>query len=677
MNVQSLALLLDQQARAEIDARLYFTQCNGENQQTTRTVVYATDPLKNISNPFEAIMTVPTDPPSNKLHLIGGHFYANGKLYAVPGMETPEINLSDTEDTYVLVGVSINPKNDRTNLFCKEYHGEFPLFDNYIIPSALVRIPAGKSPIVSHYIMDLRPFIHYNVSLPNDRAVVNISCINPNESVAFELMRGHRQPPILSFYRKMPGGGIYTIMHEYNSSDSFIPLTKDTPIYDEATGSVTLRPVVTANPLTIPGTSNVLVVDMKGGLDTNTGTFSDPLRTLEAAFDRFNGVDGYDTIFVKEGMYTTTRTLIANKPITIIGENPITCIISVIPAMTHSMFVFNEEATLRTLHLQWGVPKTAGFDAIKANRNLSCFNCVFKQTNQQRVGDWIYAVNDIYIANCIMHNPYSIIPTTSQSLLYKFATGWTKPPFKEYVANNIVIGPWLQTFLTGPSHINLVEDAGDDLGLEDTKNYYLLPGSLGIDIGEPSIVGVDTDGTPTDLGLYGGQYAAMVRHQEYPISETPVFRYAYSTMYAPIISRFISVEVWRGLAPAECEVYGAVSFNGGHDWLIWDEMLGAWKRIRDLTLLPTTSSTADELARRLVEMGPILTKGEIMFAWALKSSLVRNTPYLKGVKMVVKAASDTIVPIQPDNFNIVIAEDTMMITNLSTEQIKDVVIVAY
>ena len=119
MNVQSLALLLDQQARAEVDARLYFTQYNGGNQQTTRTVVYATDPLKDISRPLEELMTVPTDPPSNRVHLIGGHFYANGKLYAVPGIETPEITLSESEDTYVLVGVSINPKTTKPTCSAK------------------------------------------------------------------------------------------------------------------------------------------------------------------------------------------------------------------------------------------------------------------------------------------------------------------------------------------------------------------------------------------------------------------------------------------------------------------------------------------------------------------------------------------------------------------------------
>lgn len=677
MNVQSLALLLDQEARAEVDARLYFTQNDGGNQQTTRTVVYATDPLKSISNPFEAIMTVPTDPPSNKVHLIGGHFYANGKLYAVPGMETPEIVLSESEDTYVLVGVSINPKNDKTDLFCETYHGQFPLFDNYIIPSAIIRIPSGKSPIISNYIMDLRPFIHYNVSLPTDRAVVNIACIKPHESAAFELMRGHRQPPIINFYRKLPASGTYTITHEFKSMNDIICISDTVPQYDDVKEAITLKSTTTASPLSMPSTPNVLFVSAKDGRDTNSGTFSDPYRTLESALDRLNGMPGYDTIFIMEGVYTPSRVLEFTKPVTIIGEDPIKCIIRTVPSMPHDLFIFNEEAEVRTIQIQWSVRKDDGYHAVTAKESIKFFNCVFKQGVQYKVSDWIYAYDDLLISNCILHNPYTEIPGTSRSRFYTFEPSWTSPPYKEYFANNIVIGPWNQTFNSGPSFPNLVEDNGDDLGLEDTRKYYLLPGSDGVNHGEITIVGTDTDGTPPDVGLYGGMYASMVRHQEYNIGDIPVFRYAFSTMYSPIISRFVSVDVVTGYIPPDCGVYGAVSFNGGHDWLIWDDLMGAWKRITDLTTLPLTNSTSKALSQHLVDMGPILTKGEIMFAWALKSSVVNATPSIKGVNIVVKASSDTLVPIQPDNFNVVIAEDTMMVTNLSDEQIKDVVIVAY
>ena len=677
MNVQSLALLLDSQTRAEVDARLYFTQNDGSNQQTTRTVVYATDPLKDISRPFESLMTVPTDPPSNKMHIIGGHFYANGKLYAVPGIETPEIQLSDAEDTYVLTGISINPKNDRTDLFCETYHGQFPLFNNYIIPSALVCIPAGKSPIVSHYIMDLRPFLHYNVSLPTDRSVINISCIKPGESVAFELMRGHRLPPIINFYKKLPGAGVYTITHDFSSMDEIIVLSEDTPDYDKVKGGITLKPIITAAPLDIPATPNVIFVSAKDGSDINDGTYSRPFRTLEAAFDRFNGVPGYDTIFIREGVYAPSRVLTANAPITIIGEDPIKCIIRVIPSLPHDMFIFNDKAVVRTVQLQWGPSKYDSYKAITSLNEVRLLNCVFKQISQAAVGDWLYAHKSLIVANCILHNPYTENPSTSKSNFYRTAPGWTVPPYRDYFANNIVIGPWLQSFLTDPSIINLVEDNGDDLGLEDTIRYYLLPGSKGVGLGEVSIVGANLDGSPTDLGLYGGMYAAMVKHMEYPISETPIFRYAHSTLYAPIVSRIVSMDVITGYAPNECEIYGAVSFNGGHDWLIWEELLGAWKRIKDLSKLPSTSSTAKELSKRIVEMGPILTKGEIMFAWVLKSSLVTASPIIKGVNFTVKASSDTLVPIQPDDFEVVVAEDTMMVTNKSTDRIRDVVIVAY
>ena len=56
MDVQGLALLLDQQAKGEIDARLWFTADNGGIANTTRNTVYAVDPLKDISTPMESMM---------------------------------------------------------------------------------------------------------------------------------------------------------------------------------------------------------------------------------------------------------------------------------------------------------------------------------------------------------------------------------------------------------------------------------------------------------------------------------------------------------------------------------------------------------------------------------------------------------------------------------------------
>lgn len=677
MNVQEIALLLDQQARAEVDARLYFTQNDGGNQQTTRSVVYATDPLKDISNPFEAIMVVPTDPPSNKIHLIGGHFYANGKLYAVPGMQSDEFILSNDEDTYILAGIKINPSTDATSLFCEEYHGEYPLFNNYVIPSALIQVPKGADKIISPYIMDLRPFIHYNVSLPEDRAVVTISCLNPKESVAFSLMRGHRQPPILSFYKKLPPeASSYTITHEYHSMDDIIKLTDDSPEYDSVDEAIKLRKVSTTTNLSIADTPNIIVVSIKDGSDTNPGTFDNPMRTLDAAFDRFNGMSGYDTIVLKEGIYIPNNVLTATKPITIIGEDPSKCIIQVSSTLMHQMFIFEENVWLRTVQLQWGVPNIEGYPAITANKEIKCFNCVFKQTNQRRVGTWIYAYWHLIISNCILYNPWSI--ASSRSIFYDFDASWSSPPCLEKFENNIVLGRWDQAFTTGIPPINLVEDNGDLITLEDKTKFYLKAGSLGIGTGVPTTVGANLDSTPTDIGLYGGQYAARFRVTKYPVGEVPVFRYAMSTLWSPVISRILEVELVKAYFPeSNCMIYGAVSFNGGHDWLIWDELLGAWKRLSNLSLLPTTGSTYKELCRRLVEMGPIHTKGEIMFAWALTTSDPNWSPAIKGVKITVKANADTITPVLPKDLNIVIAEDTMMVTNLSEDRLRDLIIVAY
>lgn len=681
MDVTTLVTLHDQQARNEVDARLYFTKGRGGQVETTRTVVYATDPLKTIAYPFESIMTVPTDPPSRRVQLIGGFFYANGKLYPFPGMETDEIIIDLNQDTYVLTGVKIDPKTDRTDLYVQTTYGEYPFMDRDVVPSALIKIPSGFDTILSGYITDLRPFIHYNVSTPEDRAVLDLACINPNESVAFELMRNRRLPPIINFYKKLPPEGTPVITHSFKSEDDVILLGDDPVEVDETFGAY-LPQQITANPIRMPNTSNVLFVSAYNGNDFGDGTVEFPLLTLQAAIDKYNGMAQYDTIYLLEGIYTVNMQKQFNRDTVIVGEAATKVTIRFQDNSQRLLLCTdpNVAVTFRTIQFLSITPvQSSTTDAsMYFDGNVSFYNCIFKQGTSSQVIPFIKYDSQLAIINCIIHNPYGLA-MASRSDLYLMNNSTSGPLF---VLNNYIIGSWLTIFTLGVVTRNH-QDYGDgsSLFLENLQTYYPTSISPGNGSGYP--FGLTTsenqDSTPLSVGLYGGAVAALFRSMAYPIDKMPIFKYAYHTLYSPVIARFVEVTplIFLGIPSHQCKVYGAVSFNGGHDWLVWDQMLGAWKRIADLNTLDVNGNTADELAMRLVNNGPITTKGEICFAWALKSGNPKYTPYIRGVYMRVKADADTIVPIAPEDLEVWIAGDTVLVTNKSTEKINDVVVVAY
>lgn len=685
MDVTTLVALHDQNARNEVEHRLYFTQRqkpdgSGANMvESTRTVVYATDPLKEISYPFECLMTVPTDPPSNKVQIIGGYFFANGKLYPFPGMETPEIVIDLNQDTYVLTGVRIDPDTDRTDLYVQTTHGEYPFMDRSVVPSALIKIPAGFNTIISGYITDLRPFLHYNVSTPEDRAVVDISCINPNESVTFELMRNKRLPPIMNFYKKVPPEGTHTIVHRFESMDDIVVLGEDEPDVSSSMG-VTLKQTIIAQPITMPSADNVLFVSALTGHDSGDGTAEYPLLTLGAAIDRFNGMTQYDTIFVLEGIYNLNSAKQINRDLLLIGESPTKVSIRLTNNTVTVLNTVNPsvDVTFRTVTFISNSPVLAA--TVTSNMQFAgaafFYNCIFKQAIGSTVLPMIFCSGQLTIANCVLHNPYYTVSTTSSSYLFS-TVGGTK-----IVINCYIIGPWRNTFVTGVTTRNY-EDTGDgsSFAFDSLTTYYPTAGTtMGVHSG--MFIGTNTtdlDDAPISVGIYGGQWAAMFKKKWYPINQMPVFKYRYHTLYSPVIARFVSITLIAGFNPpgGNCQIYGAVSFNGGHDWVVWDELLGSWKRIADLETLDINGNRADELCMRLVNNGPITTKGEICFAWALKSGNPYYTPNIKGVQMTVKANADTLTPIYPQDLDVWIAEDTVMVTNLSGEKQNDVVIVAY
>lgn len=677
MDVQGLALLLDQQAKGEIDARLWFTADNGGIANTTRNTVYAVDPLKDISTPMESMMTVPTDPPSKRLHLIGGHFFANGKLYSFPGMESDPIVIDGNVDTYVLTGVRIDPYTDYTSFYCETYYGEWPFMDPAVIPSALVKIPAGQGKILSQFIIDLRPFIHYNVSSAEDRVVVDVACVNPYESIAFSLIRNHRLPPIMNFYQKRPPAGTSTIVHTFDSMDAITVLTKDEPEYDADQNGIRLKYHISTIPVDIPTGPTVLVVSAEYGRDSNPGTYDDPMGTIEGAIDRLNSNVLYETIFVLAGRYSPKKTLNITRPVVIIGKDPHTCIFDL---KEDRVFIdATDRLTIRTMQFSWITPETANVpDLIQAKDDVRILNCLFKQASINRVARVLQFYKNSWISNCVIDNPFSTDHPGSISEFYRRAPGWDATTYVDRVENCIITGQWNQAFISGISTRNLIEQNGDVLDIEDRTYFYPADNSKARDYGHSYLVGLDLDSSPTDTGLYGGQYASGSRVKQYSLSDLPVFKYKIQTMFSPVIGRFVNVVPIYSNFNNAGEVYGAISFDGGHVWVAWDEPLGAWRKISSLDRLDIEGNTAHDLAQRVINMGPIPTKGEICFAWGLKTTNRKHSPVLKGVRYIVKANGDSLVPLYPENqLSVVVAEDTVMVTNLTAERITDLVIVAY
>lgn len=677
MDVQGLALLLDQQAKSEVDARLWFTADNGGIPNTTHNTIYAVDPLKSISDPLESMMTVPTDPPSTRLHMIGGRFFANGKLYVFPGMQSDKIVLSGTTDTYVLTGVRIDPLTDKTDFYCETYYGEWPFMDPAVIPSAIAIIPAGQTKIFSQFIIDLRPFIHYNVSTPEDRVVIDVACINPHESVAFQLMRNKRLPPIMNFYKKMPPPGVQTILHELNGMDKITVLTKDQPEYDDAQGGIRLKYHLAMIPVDIPTGSNVIVVSAEDGKDSNPGTFDLPMSTIEGAIDRLNSDPQYDTLFILKGRYRPKKTLVLNRPCVIVGQDPHTCIFDL--KDDRPFLIANTPFTIRTMQFQWSMPPSPNVQVlIEAHTDAYFFNCYFKHMSINQVACMLLVYRNCWMSNCVIDNPNSSRYPSSISQFAQKTPGWDGNIFEDKLENSFVAGEWTDPFISGISTRNLIEQNGDNLSVEDREYFYPLPTSQAIDYGLSHRVGLDMDGSPTDSGLYGGKYASGYKTRQYSLSDLPVFKYKIQTMFSPVIERFVSVTPIFSNFNNAGEIYGAVSFDGGHVWLSWNEALGAWKKVNRLDRLDVEGNTARDLAQRVVNMGPIPTKGEICFAWGIKTTNKLHSPVLRAIRYVVKANGDTLIPIYPESqLSVAVAEDTVMITNITDQNINDIVIVAY
>lgn len=668
MDVHSLVLLTDQLSTAEIDARLYHIQNDKKWQGTTRNVVFGSDPLQDISVPLETLKVIPDDPPSKKIHVIGGVFYSRGEMYAVPGMISKDIIINSTATTYVYVGFKIDRNKGLVDLYTETTYGNMPAFHPDTFPCALVVIPPGFEKILSDFITDIRPWMNFDISHPNDRITVEIGCLSPGESQVFDRKPFHSGPPLMSVYTRVPKAGVHTVIHTFDGLDKVSVLSEDQPYYNDLAEGLTLIPITMRYPITIPATPNVLFVSMLRGKPGWPGTLDKPVPDLKTAVDILNGMTGYDTIFVEEGIYMVKEVLTIDKPVQIVGQSPLKSIIRM--ALDLPFGTLKMPAVFKTLQFQWSVRAVSASSIIHAEQEVSFFNCVFKTLSSTSTA--LFLLNDSHrvLQNCVIHAPYLNASPKPRF----FDPRPTLSAWYEAIENNIILGEWNNPF---PTPYNIIDDTlSNTAGLEDFIDYYLKPDSPSKDTGNISRVGIDMDGSPPDIGLYGGQSSSMARVTKYNVGSMPVFRYHIQTLFSPVISKFLAIDPILGYAPIACQVYGAVSFNGGHTWLAWDEGTAAWKVV-DLSKLDIQGNTWKELSTRLIQMGDIKPKGEIAFAWGLKTSDPDNTPVIKGVRFTVQSDGKALKPVYPDKIDMLISEGTVMVSNIGAERLQDIVIVCY
>lgn len=679
--------LQDMAARRAVDDRLYFIQAGVEHlqQQTTESVVFARDPLQPISKVLDSLKVIPSVPATNSIAITAGWFYCNGLLYAFPGSPNLAIHLSPDVTTTIFVGLKVNRTYHTVESYVNTEHGAMPSILPDVLPLALVQVRADATQILSDDIVDIRPFLHYDVSPPADKREVYIPCLGPMEGISFDRKPYHTGAPQLQVWQKL-GTTLsnYKVVHSYKKpvdyneveSGEFIPFT---PLYNGANleysqvyDGMRLKKIVTRNPVELFNRDADTVFVDPNGSDSWPGTKARPVMTLDQAISVVAVKPEITTIYLNTGVYVSTTPKLLNRAVTILGRDPE----SVILRMAGNGYIrvdgSDTTGTLRfqTVCLQFsGQIATPPADAsnmwIRANR-LAYYNCVFRIVSEAYACATLtlgYAY--MFFTNCIFHNPYPLLGSTARIYPDEVLNF-------NGVQNCVYIGDWVTTKIVSSNNI---DSALVDPKLENIPQFKYRPvyNSPCINAGTYNEVVADIDGSFPDIGLYGGQFASLADYAVYPLNKLAVFKYPLQSLFAPVLAKFASIAIEADI-PTDTQIYGAVSFNGGKVWLTWNEGKAAWVAI-ELSQLVSSGNTMNYLRTKLQQIDLTEYHGEIILAIGLYTQDANKSPGVKTVTFTCDLSKDSLTPYPMDVLDVFVDDEAVYIRNRLDVQVRDLVVV--
>lgn len=673
IDAHALMLLFDQAQEYAVENRLMLISHEFPDRAiTTETVVLARDPLKVIADDLDALKIVPTMPTSDQFMAIAGHFYSRGVLYRFSGATSGHITMPITVAQTLLVGYKINRLLRTVELYHTTVYGTLPEFHPDVMPAAVIRLRAGATEIRSEDILSILPLYDYDTSHPGDRTFSIIPCLLPRASTMIDHRPFyHDSPPILDIWQMYPQGTVQYVMQSFEKQSDLLDIIDPTDpkaVYDPELYGVTLRAEIIRDPIDLPGDASIIFVDPQYGQDINPGTKSQPVASIRIAVAIFNAMPEKTTIFLNPGIYQQNYDrLVFTRDIEIVGYSLSADVRFSIQGRAWS-FMGNVRMRNLLLHNIAVPPSSDGTAIIMAGTNrIDMLNCVIRYwEGTERIP--LLDLENLFMTNCVCHNPDDHF----QARLYP-----TQPTGFLGQQNLVIIGNWSSPFQWDPSNYTTT-NAAAYTALVDPQRYDYLPVKDGPLAGEGTYatVGANVDGSAPDIGVYGGQYASEFPIKGYPVNQPAIFKYSLSSMFSPVMDHITDIETSVGI-PTGTQIYGAVSFNGGGTWLAWDQYTAAWVEI-PIGEIHQRGNTYDDLVQRIIAMGQIIPKGEIVYAWALTTTTKDETPVMRYVKTSYETKVDSYVPFDRSKVQIMVNEFSILIQNVSdTEKILNLAIVAY
>ncbi len=667
--------------RGQVDDRLYMIMDEHEHPyRTTENTVYARDPLQPISKIMDALKVVPTVPVSNSVEIIGGHFYCGGQIYVFPGARSVEIVIHPYIATQIFVGLRVNKNTGEVTPWVNTEYGVIPSYFPEVIPLALITKRPDTEEFLSDDILDIRPFQNFDVAIPKDKREIEILCLGPNEGIAFSRRPFIGGAPFLQVWQRIgKAAPSYDILHDFRHSEDsldawydFRPFTglynPEYLTYDPAMDGVSLKKHNRRASIELPALPSVVFVS-KLGRDTWPGTKDQPVATLKQALSIFNALPEKTTIWLGTGEYITTTALTFSRDVTIIGQDP---------TNTHIRFASRGklrcegELQFRTTGLQFygQIQEPDTYNAWVHSESLSLYNCVGTIFHEASIcAPFFSAVSSLFFTNCVFQNRFPALDTTARIV----DPAVPLPSFQGF-QNLIYLGNWVAMLgISGVGSTSIHDAVTDPLFIANDGTFRPRQDSPCIDTGTAALVGVDLDGTLTDIGIYGGRFASMADNPAYPINQAAIFKWPVQTMFGSLIEKFEQITSVI-TQPADTKVQAIVSFTGGKTWLTWHEERAAWRVIlfeQALSLAKSWEYTRE----RLLETDLSEYTEEVIIAFVLSTAHDQKAPAVSWVNFKCTFAPDTLSLYPMDQLDIFVNDTSAFIRNRLPGKVRNLVVV--